>query len=260
MDLCTVTNKKFIKSAINLVKSYKMNSYNKNIFIYYFDIEKSEIDFLKAIHSDIFFIPVPKIVDYAYEPTLFFYKVYAIHDCIKKTDKGMIYSDATNVFNRFIDIENYLLDDVLFLPYNNSKLTNQYWTTQRCFEKMNCESAKIMPQYWAGFQVYKKTEQNIEFVEKYFDYMKDPEVVFPKTEFKKPDGEHSLCIEHRQDQSILSILIHKNSLDQKYDHNKQLLFGDWQTFKNFDDKYQHNLENCCLSSRESKFGFYRYLQ
>lgn len=259
MDLCTVTNKKFIKSALNLAESYKKNCYNNNIFIYYFDMEEEEVNRLRVKYSDITFQLVPKIVDYAYDPGLFFYKVFSIYDCLKKTNKGLIYSDATNVFNKFVNIEDYLIDETLFLPYNNIKLINQYWTTKKCFEKMDCEFAKIMPQYWAGFQVYKKTEQNIKFVEEYFNYMKDPEIVFPKVNIKNPDGKDSICIEHRQDQSVLSILIHKNFMDKKYDHQAQLFFGDWQTFKDFDDKYQHDLENCCLSSRESKFGFYRFL-
>lgn len=256
MDLVTVTNKKYIKNAINLINSYKLNLYNKNIFLYYFDIEEEEINILQKKYKDIHFVKIPKVCDYAYNPTVFFYKVYAINDCINKT-KSLIYSDATNVFNSFVGIEKFLIDDSLFMPYNNNKLLNKFWTTKKCFEKMECQTAKIMPQYWAGFQVYKNTAGNREFIKEMYEYMLDPEVALPDTSVKNPDGMLSDCIEHRQDQSVLSILVHKNFRDQKYDHKKQMLFGDWQTFKHFDNEYIYE-SKCCLSSRESKFGYLRF--
>jgi hypothetical protein len=259
MGLCTVTNQKFLKNAINLINSYRINFDKKDdCFIYCFDMSEDEIYLYQNIYKSIIFKFIPKVVDHAYDPTAFFYKVYAINDCINNTD-FLIYSDATNVFNKFTNIKNYMIDDTLFLPYSDVKLTNQYWTTNKCFEKIDCNSAKIMPQYWAGFQVYKSTEENRKFIGQYYNFMKDPDVALPNTSIKKPDGENSLCIEHRQDQSVLSILIHKYFRDQKFNYEKQQLFGDWQTFKNFNLNYQHDLENCCLSSRESKFGYYRFL-
>jgi len=258
MDLLTVTNKKYIKNAINLINSYKVNLYNKNVFLYYFDIKEEEIDYLQKNYRHIHFLKIPKVCEYAYNPTVFLYKVYAISDCIDKTN-GFIYSDATNVFNSYVEIDKFLIEDSLFLPYNNNRLLNKFWTTQKCFEKMECNTAKVMPQYWAGFQVYKNTADNRKFTKEMYEYMLDPEVALPDTSVKNPDGILSDCIEHRQDQSVLSILIHKNFRDQKYDHEKQLLFGDWQTFKDFDNNYVHSL-NCCLSSRESKFGYFRYFK
>ena len=41
MDLCTVISEGFIDQAINLIYSYKYNSYNKNVYIYYFNIENN---------------------------------------------------------------------------------------------------------------------------------------------------------------------------------------------------------------------------
>lgn len=258
MDLCTVTNNKFIHNAINLANSYKINSYNKNVYVYCFDMSVEQINILQQTYQDINFKFVPKIVDYAYDPTAFFYKAYAINNCIKISN-DLIYSDATNVFNKYVDIKSYLEEDALFLPYNNQQLTNQYWTTNRCFEKMNCKSAKIMPQYWAGFQVYLKTHENINFIQEYYDYMTDAEIALPNTSVKNPDGLSYPCLEHRQDQSVYSLLIHKYFRHQKYNFIKQQLFGDWTTFKVYDSSYKHDLENCCLSSRESKFNVLRFL-
>lgn len=258
MDLCTVTNKKYLKNVFNLVNSYKINSYNKKIFIYCFDMSEEEIKTLQQTYQSYYFLHVPKLVSYAYNPLAFFYKVFAINDCISKSDAFM-YSDATNVFNKFVEIEKYLIDDSLFLPYLDKKLTNEYWTTKKCFEKMKCNDAKIMPQYWAGFQIYKGTSENKAFTQEMLEYMKIDEVALPDTSVKYPDGVSQPCIEHRQDQSVLSLLIHKNFRHQYYDFEKQQLFGDWQTFKYFNSQYSHNIAECFLSSRESKFGNFRFI-
>ena len=59
--------------------------------------------------------------------------------------------------------------------------------------------------------------------------------------------------------NVLSLLINKYFRHQKYNLQKQQLFGDWQTFKVFDINYNHDINNCCLSSRESKNGFMRFM-
>jgi hypothetical protein len=258
MDLCTATNEKYITSVINLINSYKINSYNKNIFVYCFDMDGDKIKILSENNKHINFLTVPKICEHAYHPTVFFYKTYAINDCINKSN-AFIYSDATNVFNKFEYFEKYLIDDSLLLPCNNEILTNKYWTTQKCFEKMDCQAAKNTPQYWAGLQAYISTNENKKFVQKMYEYMIDPEIALPDTSVKYPNGEKSPCIEHRQDQSVLSLLIDKYNRHQKYNEKRQSLFGDWMTFKMIDQSYQHDIENCIISPRESKFGYYRFL-
>ena len=74
-----------------------------------------------------------------------------------------------------------------------------------------------------------------------------------------PDGETSDCVEHRQDQSVLSLLIHKYNRHQGFDIGKNSKYGDWQTFIHFDDQYRHNFDQMILSPRESKFGNFRFL-
>jgi len=258
MDLCTVTNRKYIKNAINLVNSYKINSYNKNVFIYCFDMSNEQIKYVSTIYKEINFLPVPKICDYAYNPTVFFYKVYALNDCINKSN-GFMYSDATNVFNRFVDIKQHLLQDSMFLPYNHKYLLNKYWTTNKCFEKMNCISAKDATQYWAGFQTYIASDNNKKFIQEMYDCMLDPDIALPDTSVKKPDGEQSLCLEHRQDQSVLSILIHKHNRHHEYNEERQQLYGDWMTYLIFNKEYKYDIKNCVLSARESKIGKFRFL-
>ena len=261
MDLCTVISEGFIDQAINLIYSYKYNSYNKNVYIYYFNIENNKLDRFEFLFGDqVKLIPVQKLCDHAYDPRVFFYKVYAINDCLVNQSASMIYSDAANCFIRPYNIMQDLIEDSLFMSYDHPMLTNEYWTTDRCFQTMNMTSAKTSSQYWAGFQVYKRTKQNLIFVNEMLECMIDPRIAKPDTTVQYPDGQDARCIEHRQDQSVLSLLIHKHHRQQEFDVEKNYRYGDWQTIINFDHDYSHDYEKMILSPRESKFGKLRFVE
>ena len=261
MDLCTVISENFISQAINLIQSYKIYSFNKKVHLYYFNTEKDKLKIFKDLFGDqIVLKEVLPVCAHALEPRVFFYKVYAINECLVNSTKSMIYSDAANCFvNKTYDLENDLVDGSLFMPYRHPRLANKYWTTKKCFEKMDAFSAAAMPQYWAGFQVYKRTIDNVNFVTEMLDCMKDPEIALPDTTVKYPDGKTNKCIEHRQDQSVLSLLVDKHNRHQYFDIHKNDRYGDWQTIVSFNSSYRHNFDQMVLSPRESKFGSFRYL-
>ena len=142
-------------------------------------------------------------------------------------------------------------------PYGG--LTNQYWCTKKSIAIIDSPGSEIMPQYWAGFQAYKKSIDNITFIEEMYQHMLNPETALPDTTVRYPDGKDSMCIEHRQDQAILSLLIHKYGRHQKFDPMKNSKYGDWQTFREFDREYNHDFDKMVLSPRESKFNNFRFL-
>mgnify|MGYP004004310287 CR=1 FL=1 len=262
MDLCTVISEGFIPQALNLIQSYKTLSYNQNIYLYYFNTDKEKLNIFTDLFGDkIKLIEVEDVCDHALNPRAFFYKVSAIRDCLHNQSDGFIYSDSANCFVRESkNIHNHLTDDSLFLAYPYESLTNKYWTTRECFDIIGTTSAEIMPQYWAGFQVYRRTTKNIDFVSDLYKYMLLPGVALPDMNVKKPDGPNSPCLEHRCDQSALSLLIHKKNRHQFYDINLNEKYGDWQTFVNFDKHYRPNFTETILSPRESKFGKFRFLK
>ena len=262
MDLCTVISENFIPQAINLIQSYRHLSYNENIYLYYFNTDREKLDiFSKLFGEDISLIEIKNVCEHALNPRAFFYKVYAIRDCLHNHAESMIYSDSANCFIRDAkNIHKDLIDESLFLSYPYERLTNKYWTTKKCFEVFDALGAEIMPQYWAGFQVYRRTAQNMKFVQDMYDYMINPDAALPDTTSKKPDGSDSICIEHRQDQSVLSLLIHKENRHQFYDVEKNNKYGDWQTFVEFDKNYKHDFNRMILSPRESKFGKFRFIK
>lgn len=261
MDLVTVINNKFVKNVINLIKSYKHLSYDAEIFIYWFGEKTKEIEDLKQIER-VNLLEVPKVVDYAHNPRAFFYKTYAISDCLDKTSK-FIYSDSTNCFvSDARELEKDLIDDSLLLAYAHPLLTNQYWTTKKCLESISgAEGSEWTAQYWAGFQAYECTETNVQMLKEMYQLSTKPEVLLPDTTIKRPDGNEAKCIEHRQDQSIFSLLIHKYDKHQKFDFKTADKYGDWQTINGFDGRKTLDPEskNRILMPRESKFGFYRFL-
>lgn len=261
MDLCTVISESFIPQAINLIQSYRTHSYDNKVYLYYFNTHKNKLKVFEEYFpmGQVELIEVPHSCDHAYEPRAFFYKAYAISDCLVNKSKEMIYSDSANCFIKNFDIKKDLTNGCLFTPYTHDRLINEYWTTEKCFEKMSLEDAKTMPQYWAGFQVYTRTKENIMFVKEMLQWMKDPEVALPDTTIKYPDGKHSKCIEHRQDQSVLSLLIHKYGKHQFFDMEKNNKYGDWQTNVSFDPDHIHNFSKRVLSPRESKFGNFRFI-
>jgi len=262
MDLCTVISQRFIPQALNLIQSYKVNSFNKKVYLYYFNTEKSSLQiFDKLFPKQVIPIEVEPVCEHALLPRVFFYKVYAINDCFLNHTANMIYSDSTNCFVGTTEtLEQDLTDESLFMSYNHPGLLNQIWTTKQCFNIMNAPGAEIMPQYWAGFQVYKKTSDNIKFVTEMYDYMLDPSVALPSTTESRPDGDSALCKEHRQDQSVFSVLIHKHNRHQLYDQELTLKYGDWQTIYEFDNSFRTNIDKMILSPRVSKFGQFRFLR
>lgn len=252
-DLCTVTNAKYIDNAILLSNSYLYYFGNNKIFIYYFDIPDTLINSYIQQHKDIAFIEIPKLFPHMYNTKVFLYKTYALKDLINNHSNKFIYSDATNMFIRSLDLAKYFTNNVLFLPYQHSLLINKYWTTHKCLLKMNALAYGDYAQYWAGFQGYISDTITVKLINSMYDFMTDTDIAFPDASVRNPDGENMYCIEHRGDQSVLSILIEQLNLHQDYSEEKQKLFGDKQTFQLMDNTYNINLSECCLVSRATKY-------
>tara|TARA_R110000824_G_scaffold73866_5_gene187997 strand:+ start:6304 stop:7101 length:798 start_codon:yes stop_codon:yes gene_type:complete len=261
MDLCTVISQKYIPQALNLIKSYNFYSDKEKVFVYYFNTAPESLKiFNQLFGNQVVLRQVEEICPHALDPLTFVYKAYAINDCLLNHSRSMIYSDSANCFIKTTEpLQEDLVDNSLLMSYPHHGLTNEYWTTKKCFEKLESPAAEIMPQYWAGFQVYQRTPDNILLVTELLNYLKDPDVALPNMKEKRPDGAAAKCIEHRCDQSVLSLLIHKHNRHQLYDPEKTLKYGDWQTIVEFDRTYRPDFSKRVLAPRESKFGQFRFL-
>ena len=261
MLLATVTNDKYFFNAVNLIDSYKVNSFNKQIMFYTLDLNDKYREYLKKRYgSQVIIEEIPKACDHAHSLTTFFYKASAIRSAMQK-DHDFIYSDATNEFVKFTtDLRRDLKrrSGRIILPYGHEMLKNKYWTTKSCFKRMECTETRFKeaPQHWAGLQIYSANEENKNLVEEVYQYMLDIEIAGPQVGIKYPDGQDSPCIEHRCDQSVLSILMEKYGMVEDFDVDLAHKYGDQQTLMDFNQSYRPRIEEVVIFSRKTKFNDY----
>jgi hypothetical protein len=95
---------------------------------------------------------------------------------------------------------------IVGVPSHKAKM----WTKRDCFILMNCDEQK----YWdadminGALSLWKKTKENIEFLNEWLEYLRDPRVI---TDDLNICGKSNFIEfrEHRHDQSVLSLLTKK---------------------------------------------------
>ena len=79
MDLCTVISERFIPQALNLIKSYKIHSYDAKVYVYYFNTAVEKLKIFNYLFGDqVVLKPVEEACPHAFNPRSFFYKTYLI--------------------------------------------------------------------------------------------------------------------------------------------------------------------------------------
>lgn len=260
MKLVSVANESFLPHAINLFLSYDSFHNSDKKVLYYFNTNLDKLEFAKKIVKNLEIIEIPKINDYMYNTKIFLFKAYALaQEIIKKED--FIYSDSANVYVRKDDfLESHLeAHDRLLLEYPEEIKKNKFFTTKRCFKLLGCDTEyyKDKKQYWAGLQAYKYTKENELLLTSQFDYMQDKNISFPESTVERPDGSSSECWFHRNDQSVLSLLVEKYGLAQPFDHETFNRYGDFYTVFEHDLSYrkQYDENKMIIHARQGrKFG------
>ena len=264
MNLVTVANNNFIPHVLQLIESYNLQPFKKEIFLYLFDTDENIKNKIINKYKNITIIDIPKINEYIYDTKIFLFKCYALKDAINRKI-NFIYSDAANLFVRdSTQIVDYIYKNQrLFLEYPNLKLKNKYYTTNNCFSEMDCNSSEYRSsqQYWAGLQGYINNDFNIKFINEMYDLMLNEKIAFPRANIFMPDGDMSDCIYHRNEQSVLSLLIKKYNIEQKFDYDMFNKCGDYLTIFNFDEfyKFNFNFKNILICSRYSNVYGFNYL-
>lgn len=108
---------------------------------------------------------------------------------------------------------------------------NKTLTRRDCFYYLDCDNEKYYEaeQVWAGLQVYRKTQKSIKFVQEYLDLCCDERILGDGPNhcgLPNIDG----FIDHRYDQSVLSLLAEKAGL-QRFRNPSQ--WGNHQKLKEF---------------------------
>lgn len=264
MHLVTVSNENYILNTLNLFKSYEINSFNHKKILYYFNVKEEKLKFLQKYIKNLELYQIPKINDYIFNTKIFLFKSYALSKEIDKGD-GFIYSDSANCFvkkDNFLSL--YLLNNnKLLLKYPEEIKKNKFFTTKKCFKLLDCDSEQFKEshQYWAGFQIYKFTEENKILLNKQYEYMLDKDVAFPESCVERPDGSLSDCWFHRNDQSVLSLLIKKYNMSEPFSFDLFNKYGDFYTVFNHDLTFKANFsyDNILMHARDSKINGYRFI-
>lgn len=149
------------------------------------------------------------------------WKPIILLDALSKVSDGDIvaYIDSGNVILNNLD---YIFDKcnetgmVLFENrdgnYEWRSHKNNEWTKRDCFVLMNCDSAEYYnaPQVDGSYQFYKKTPEIIKFLEEYKSYCENENIISDLPNITKDNLPE--YIEHRHDQSILSLMAVKYNI------------------------------------------------
>lgn len=129
-------------------------------------------------------------------------------DIVMYSDVGLSFiSDVTPLFNLLVDNK-----DMLFFKVHNC--TTNMFIKRDCFFYMGCDDKMYYDTELTNgaFQIFKKTKKTLSFLENYSFLCKDYRLISDSTNecglnnFKE-------FIDHRHDQSILSLLRIKNSIE-----------------------------------------------
>lgn len=220
MNLSTVSNNKYFISSINLIESYLKRIPTGNINYYYFDMDDSNLNLIKNVYTDkIKLIEVEKVVEYAWEPGMFFYKVWSLLHSIKNNDSFLYLDSGSEIIGDLSELQFFLKQQTrVFVRQLQRDRRNIQWTTKACFEAMKMDEERYYnsPHYHANIQAYLKTEENIKFVTEMYTYMLDKKVSGPNNKLSYPEKNNHICKAHRSDQSVLSILIEHYNWHQKH--------------------------------------------
>lgn len=244
MDLVTFCNGKFYQHALQLIESYK-KFYTGTAYLYYFG------DGFNPVGCDptIVYKQVANDVPHAWEPGFFYAKVWALHDRMMNGAIGQnfIYLDSRHRFiSRPTDIEESLQKfGHFFVQYPNLEPYKlKYLTTKICLQKVFGplwkQGARDLYSYWAAIQAYTICRVNRDFINDFLACMKDPEIAGPSNLLQNPDGPGAECKAHRNDQSVLSMLLGRWGFSQPFDPIISSSYGDRETVEFLGGAELHN--------------------
>ena len=147
----------------------------------------------------------------------FSWKTAIIIETFNHLDEGdiVLYSDAamevigdlTPLYNTASSIDGIML---FLVPGFH---LNKMWTKKDCFSLMKCDSPIYhnARQSQGALSLWVKNEKTIEFLNEWAKIMRDPRVITDDPNFCGPN--HPEFIDHRHDQSILSLLRIKHNIE-----------------------------------------------
>jgi len=161
------------------------------------------------------------------------WKYHFIKELIDEVNENdiIVYADAGLFFRKSIKkLINILINKTNGVLLFHNAYANREWTKRDCFVKLECESEDYYssPLIFGGLQIFQKKEFSIKFIDEVLYYSCLDEII---TDSPNILGKQNIdgFIEHRHDQSITSLVAHKNGI---------VLYPDPSQFKTKDVIYQ----------------------
>ena len=201
----SATDSSHIRSALNMIKSIRKHYLTESIIVYDLGIEdgdsvaKVEFDGLDVDLQKFAFDKYPKHFRMSHLNGSYAWKSVIINEVMSYSDGEMvIWMDAGNLCHKKFWLEARVAR-IYGIFCNTAKGTVNNWTHQSTLDALNVK--RRLKMFSAAFIAIHKTEKSIKLVQKWKDYSMIEHVIAPEGVNLKS---------HRFDQSILSILIHKN--------------------------------------------------
>jgi hypothetical protein len=165
---------------------------------------------IEAIRSTAFYAENKAILDLPRGLGYWLWKPYIILETMNSLAEGdiVVYADSAIEFIAPIDpLIQICAKEQPVMLFANGNLRNSMWTKRDCFILMNGDHKK----YWRGLQcdgsfaLFRKSPEAMQFLNEFMNYCRDERIITDKANTL---GKNNLpdFIEHRHDQSILSLL------------------------------------------------------
>lgn len=161
---------------------------------------------------------------------LWLWKPYIINKTLQSLEYGdfLFYCDSGSFFIRNIEtIINSMGEEMIWV--SDLPLLEEQFTSKYLIEKMNCIQFNKTNQIQAGFIGLIKCEKSLKFVDEWLKLCCNPDFLEVKS-----SSENTNFIDHREDQSILSLLCKKHNIKPHLDPTQ---YGNFP-LKYFSDKYE----------------------
>jgi hypothetical protein len=234
MNLATVVSPSFYEAARGLVKTFRQMYADGVVYVYYFNGAQPNI-------GGDYYIEVPQWCSHAHDTGMYFFKTYAIYDMMQHTEP-FLYLDAHHrILSYPYDIDAILAKQSrFFVSYPKAQIQMAgrpceinigTCTTNKCLELMCCatDDYRNAELYWAAIQAWLPTDENRRFANEFLEAMKNIQIAGPSNKLEHPEGVYALCRAHRNDQSVLSVLIKKYGWQQTYNEFVWERYGDHTT-------------------------------
>lgn len=281
--LVTCFNKAYVKNAANLINSFRSFYPYSSVFVYLFGEEHR--DEAEKVFDELYSmcdkrgcdrqVIVPKLTDWFHEAGYFAFKPWSVNNALPfvNHDEFLLYCDASHEFHDRVPLIEEKIKELgaYFMRFPSSALSNERWTTALCAEKVrkfysdeNATLGKLNdPQFIGGMFALRRTLKNMILVACWAKLCEDFEVVSPLPSIYFPDGANTPCISHRNDQSVLSMILPHYYQDNPFDFSIQSFeeAGDLATLSVFNIlPYQLKGSVPRIELRASKNGRFNYLK